>query len=179
VCSSGPVTVVGGGNSAGQAAVFLAQRGSQVRVAIRGDDLAKSMSTYLIDRIVASPDIEVATGTNVVGLHGDGRLEEIDLDTDGVVRRVPCVGVFSFIGAQPATDWLPADIVTDDKGFILTDRLLPDGGLDALPFETSMPGVFAAGDIRVGSMKRVAAAVGEGSSVIRSVHDHLSRVAAV
>ncbi len=178
-CAAGPVTVVGGGNSAGQAAIFLAQRGSSVRIAIRGDDLAASMSTYLIDRIEASPAIEVTTSANVVGLGGTGHLEQIDLDIAGEVRTVPCVGLFSFIGADPATDWLPDAIRTDAKGFVLTDRSLPDDVVtDPLPFETSWPGVFAAGDVRVGSMKRVAAAVGEGSSVIRSVHDHLSRATA-
>lgn len=177
VCGGQPVTVVGGGNSAGQAAIFLAQRGSQVRIAIRGDDLAAKMSRYLLSRIEAAPNIEVATGTTVRALHGDVHLEEIDVEgPGGELSRQPCVGLFSFIGARPSTEWLPPEIATDDNGFVLTDRNLADtgDGLERFPFETSMPGVFAAGDVRVGSMKRVAAAVGEGSSVIRSVHDYLN-----
>lgn len=178
VCGGRPVTVVGGGNSAGQAAIFLAQRGSPVRIAIRGDDLSAKMSRYLVDRIEAAPNIEIAARTTVRALYGEVHLEAIDLEgSDGQVVRQPCVGLFSFIGAQPSTAWLSPDITTDENGFILTDRSLPDTGddLERLPFETSMPGVFAAGDVRVGSMKRVAAAVGEGSSVIRSVHEHLNR----
>ncbi len=178
VCGGRPVTVVGGGNSAGQAAIFLAQRGSAVRIAIRGDDLAAKMSRYLVARIEAAPNIEIASETTVRALYGDLHLEEIDVQgPDGRIVRQPCVGLFSFIGAQPSTEWLPPDVATDENGFVLTDRNLPRTGddLERLPFETSMPGVFAAGDVRVGSMKRVAAAVGEGSSVIRSVHEHLTR----
>jgi len=183
-CRNGHAVVVGGGNSAGQAAVHLAQQDADVIVAIRGDDLAASMSTYLIDRIVAHPRIELRTRTEVVGLHGDTHLTEVDLrhrDT-GDVERVPCEGLFSFIGAEAPTDWLGDLVALDDDGFVLTDAALTADHLDErwhgrrpLPFETSCPGVFAVGDVRSGSMKRVAAAVGEGSSAVRSVHQARQR----
>jgi len=179
VCGANPVTVIGGGNSAGQAAIFLAQQGSTVTIAIRGDDLVSSMSSYLIDRIDAAPNITVSPRTEVVGLHGEGRLTEITLrdNRSGGESRQPCVGVFSFIGAVPFTDWLEGFVELDDKGFILTDTDLAGSfsdGFEPLPFETSRPGVFAAGDVRARSMKRVAAAVGDGSSAIRSVHQRLA-----
>ncbi len=178
VCAPDPVTVIGGGNSAGQAAIFLAQQGSLVTVAIRGEDLASSMSTYLIDRIDAAPNIVVSPHTEVVELHGESRLTEITLRNSrtGAATRQTCVGVFSFIGAVPFTDWLDGFVELDDKGFILTDVDLAgrDVGFEPLPFETSRPGVFAAGDVRSSSMKRVAAAVGDGSSAIRSVHQRLA-----
>lgn len=179
VCAPDPVTVIGGGNSAGQAAIYLAQQGSPVTIAIRGADLRSSMSSYLIDRIEASEDITVSPFTEVAGLHGDGRLTEITLrdNRSGDERRQACSGLFSFIGAVPFTDWLRGVVELDDKGFVLTDvdleGPLPQG-FDPLPFETSRPGVFAAGDVRASSLKRVAAAVGEGSSVIRSVHQRLA-----
>ena len=182
-CASEPVVVVGGGNSAGQAAVFLAQRGSPVTICIRRDGLEESMSRYLVDRIDNAAAITVATRTEVIALHGDDRLESVTLRS-GIVaagtateRTVPCAGVFSFIGAVPFTDWLRGHCALDEQGFVLTDRDLPsdDARRDALAFETSCPGVFAVGDVRHGSMKRVAAAVGEGSSAIRSVHEYLAR----
>lgn len=177
VCAPGPVTVIGGGNSAGQAAIFLAQQGSPVTIAIRGGDLTASMSTYLIDRIEASPTIDVAAHTEVVALHGEGRLESITVrdNRNGDTREVRCDGLFSFIGAVPFTDWLGDFVQLDGKGFIVTGAGLPaDLPFDPLPFETSRPGVFAAGDVRAGSMKRVAAAVGDGSSAIRSVHQRIA-----
>jgi thioredoxin reductase (NADPH) len=176
VCGDQPVTVVGGGNSAGQAAIFLAQRGSDVTIAIRGDDLTSSMSTYLIDRIEAAPNIRVARRSEVTALHGDGHLSEITL-TDretGTDERIPCAGVFSFIGAVPFTEWLDGFVELDEHGFVLTDADLDDLTFDPLPYETSRPGVFAAGDVRARSVKRVAAAVGDGSSAIRSVHQRLA-----
>ena len=182
-CGTTPVTVVGGANSASQAAVFLAGRGSTVNLIIRGDDLTAGMSAYLADRILAHPAITVLTGTQVVALHGDDQLRCITTETaapaSGVTRTDrDCRGLFCFIGAAPATDWL-SGIALDDHGFILTDAHIPDSTLTAnwpnrdrrpLPFETSAPGVMAAGDVRAGSMKRVAAAVGEGASAISSVH---------
>ena len=177
VCAPGPVTVIGGGNSAGQAAVYLAQQGSTVTIAIRGADLAASMSSYLIDRIEASPAITVAAHTEVVELHGNDHLESITLrdNRTGATHKADCSGLFSFIGAVPFTDWLRDLVELDDKGFIRTDTDLPAGlHFDPLPFETSQPGVFAAGDVRAGSMKRVAAAVGDGSSAIRSVHQRIA-----
>ena len=176
VCSPNPVTVIGGGNSAGQAAIFLAQRGSDVTIAIRGADLTASMSSYLIDRIDAAANITVSPFTEVVALHGDTRLAEITLrdNRTGDETRQACSGLFSFIGAVPFTDWLAGFIELDDKGFILTDSDLHGLAFEPLPFETSRPGVFAAGDVRARSMKRVAAAVGDGSSAIRSVHQRLA-----
>jgi len=177
VCGDSPVTVVGGGNSAGQAAIYLAQQGAEVTIAIRGESLIASMSAYLIDRIEASPHIEVATGTEVTKLHGDGRLTGItrtDRET-GQTTSHDCSGLFLFIGAIPYTDWVSGLIQLDDRGFILTDSSVTDSpGYKPLAYETSQPGIFAAGDARAGSMKRVAAAVGEGSSAIRSVHQHLA-----
>ena len=176
-CGESAVTVVGGGNSAGQAAIFLAQQGAHVTIAIRGDSLQSSMSAYLIERIEASANIDVAIRTEVAELHGDDRLTEvttIDRST-GMSDRHECAGLFLFIGAVPFTDWLRDVVELVPKGFVLTgtDVSTTNGG-QPLPFETSRPGVFAAGDVRLGSMKRVAAAVGEGSSAIRSIHDFLA-----
>lgn len=177
VCGNSPVTVVGGGNSAGQAAIYLAQHSVDVTIAIRGDSLTASMSSYLIDRIEASPNIEVATATEVTNLDGDEHLTTItrvDRKT-GLETEHVCRGLFLFIGAIPYTDWISELIELDEKGFILTDRAITETmDYQPLPYETSQPGVFAAGDARAGSMKRVAAAVGEGSSAIRSIHQHLA-----
>ncbi len=180
VCDGTPVLVVGGGNSAGQAAIYLAQNNCRVTIAIRREDLSQSMSQYLIERIEADPKIELVTGVEVQALAGRDRLEGATLTHKPTGRRqeIACTGVFCFIGARPATAWLADSVLLDGDGFILTDRQLP-GPLGAetaraLPFETSTPGVFAAGDVRHGSMKRVAAAVGEGSSAVRSVHERLA-----
>ncbi len=183
-CTGANVVVVGGGNSAGQAAIYLAQQGSAVTICIRGDDLGKSMSRYLIERIHADARIEVHTTTQVRALAGGTHLESITLEQtrSGERRTVDCAGLFCFIGADPDTEWLHGLVALDAGGFVLTDRSLPTGALDAatfrvrdpLPFETSVPGVFAVGDVRHGSLKRVAAAVGEGSSAVRSVHEHLA-----
>jgi len=177
-CAGEPVTVVGGGNSAGQAAIYLAQQGSAVTLAVRGESLAASMSSYLIDRIDADPRITLRSGCEVVALHGDAHLAAIDLrQTDTSVERIPCSALFSFIGASAPTAWLRDLLALDEHGFVLTDRALgsehlgPEWGSDRpLPFETSQRRIFAVGDVRDGSMKRVAAAVGEGSSAVRSVH---------
>jgi thioredoxin reductase (NADPH) len=179
VCAGTPVTVVGGGNSAGQAAIYLAQNRCQVTLAVRRSGLEETMSAYLIERIDADPGIELLTCVEVSGLEGDEHLEEVALREleGGAERALPCAGLFSFIGAAPATGWLDGSVSLDEDGFILTDRQLADhrsGVTGALPFETSLPGVFAAGDVRHGSMKRVAAAVGEGSSAVRSVHERLA-----
>jgi thioredoxin reductase (NADPH) len=172
-CALEPVVVLGGGNSAGQAALYLAGQGAQVDVVIRGADLGASMSRYLVSRIEAHPAISVRTRTNVTAVWGEGgHLAEVELTAadEGALRQ-SCRALFCFIGAEPATGWLPAEVARDAKGFLLTDRDL-DG--QRLPFETSVAGVFAVGDCRLGSLKRVAAAVGEGSSAIRSVHTHLA-----
>ncbi len=181
VCSGTSVLVIGGGNSAGQAAIYLAQNNSSVTIAIRRDDLTQSMSQYLIERIEADPKIDLMTGVEVQALAGGDHLEGVTLahKHTGREHEVACAGLFCFIGARPATAWLVDSVLLDSDGFILTDRQLP-GSLGAeaartLPFETSRLGVFAAGDVRHGSMKRVAAAVGEGSSAVRSVHERLAK----
>jgi thioredoxin reductase (NADPH) len=180
VCDGRSVLVIGGGNSAGQAAIYLAQHNCAVTIAIRREDLSQSMSRYLIERIEADPQIELLTGVEVQGLAGQEHLEQVTLEhrLDGRLQSVPCSGLFCFIGARPATAWLGAEVLLDEDGFVLTDRQLPESAMVgtsvALPFETSVPGIFAAGDVRHGSMKRVAAAVGEGSSAVRSVHERLA-----
>lgn len=180
VCSGTAVLVIGGGNSAGQAAIYLAQNNCRVAIAIRREDLAQSMSRYLIERIEADPKIDLLTGVEVQALTGQDHLEGATLTHRATGRRqeLACTGLFCFIGALPATAWLGESVLLDSSGFILTDRQLPSPvGTDtarALPFETSTLGVFAAGDVRHGSMKRVAAAVGEGSSAVRSVHERLA-----
>jgi thioredoxin reductase (NADPH) len=143
------------------------------------------MSRYLIARIEVDQRIDVHTRTEVRALAGEGHVRAVTLEHTAEGRRetVDCAGVFCFIGAEPATDWLDGAVALDDAGFVLTDRGLPEGVVQGpafaarapLPYETSVPGVFAVGDVRSGSLKRVAAAVGEGSSAARSVHDHLSR----
>lgn len=180
VCDGTSVLVVGGGNSAGQAALYLAQNNCGVTIAVRREDLAQSMSQYLIERIEADPKIDLLAGVEVQGLVGETRLEQVTLKhiATGREQAILCSGLFCFIGARPATAWLKDGVMLDRDGFVLTDRQLPEaqvaGASGALPFETSMPGVFAAGDVRHGSMKRVAAAVGEGSSAVRSVHERLA-----
>jgi thioredoxin reductase (NADPH) len=183
-CSGSRVVVVGAGNSAGQAAMFLSRTAREVVLAVRGSDLGKDMSSYLTTRIAAAPNIEVRLRTEVTGLHGGRGLEEVTLrGPDGPASRLGCGGLFSFIGADAGTDWLAHCAALTDGGFIRTDRSIEAGALDGnwsvlgrepLPFETAHPGLFAAGDVRSGSVKRVAAAVGEGSAAIRSVHEHLS-----
>jgi thioredoxin reductase (NADPH) len=183
LCGGSRVVIVGGGNSAGQAALFLAGAGSQVSMVIRGDDLGKNMSRYLVDRIDADGRISVRRNTEVAGLDGDPQLTAVRLRSGGTDSVVPCVALFSFIGAEPASGWLSGCAALDEGGFVLTDRALGGDHLDArwetlgrlpLPFETSYPGLFAVGDVRAGSTKRVAAAVGEGSAAVRSVHEYLA-----
>jgi thioredoxin reductase (NADPH) len=180
VCDGRPVLVVGGGNSAGQAAIYLGQHNCKVTIAIRRSDLNQSMSQYLIERIEADPKIDLLTGVEVQGLGGREHLEQVTLThtATGEQQTIPCSGLFCFIGARPATAWLGDGVARDGAGFVLTDRHLSSwvtaGTPEPLPFETSMPGVFAAGDVRHGSLKRVAAAVGEGSSAVRSVYERLA-----
>jgi len=178
-CADGPVTVVGGGNGAGQAALFLASCGCDVTVAIRRPEIESGMSRYLVDRLLANPKITVRGGTEVTRLDGEHVLESISLvGPAGELHEQACRGLFCFIGAEPATSWLTG-VALDEHGFVRTDVQLTTGelgetwsalGRRPLPFETSVPGVFAVGDVRHGSMKRVAAAVGEGASAVRSVH---------
>ncbi len=183
LCAGSPVVVVGGGNSAGQAALFLAETCSQVSIAIRGPDLGKNMSRYLVDRIEADGRIAVRINTEIAGFEGVETLEAVRVRTAGDDSVMPCAGLFSFIGADPASGWLSGCAALDEHGFVLTDRSIGAGQLDArwaalgrlpLPFETSQPGLFAVGDLRSGSIKRVAAAVGEGSAAVRSVHEFLA-----
>jgi thioredoxin reductase (NADPH) len=178
-CADGPVTVVGGGNGAGQAALFLAANGCDVTIAIRRTEIKSGMSQYLVDRLLANPKITVRGGTQIKRLDGDQVLESISLvGPAGEQQDQACSGLFCFIGAEPATGWLTG-VALDEHGFVRTDvQLTPEDlaetwsalGRVPLPFETSVPGVFAVGDVRHGSMKRVAAAVGEGASAVRSVH---------
>jgi len=177
-CARDPVAVVGGGNGAGQAALFLASCGCDVTVAIRRPEIESGMSQYLVDRLLASPKITVLGGTEVTRIEGEDVLESISLAGPAGETEQACRGLFCFIGAEPATGWL-SGVALDEDGFVRTDvQLATDElgeiwsalGRGPLPFETSVPGVFAVGDVRHGSMKRVAAAVGEGASAVRSVH---------
>jgi len=174
------VVVVGGGNSAGQAAVFLAGRTRRVYLLVRRGDLEATMSRYLTDQLARHPNIEVLTHTEVAALHGDGQLQGLTVADrrDGSRRDLDARALFVFIGADPHTGWLQGILALDRSGFILTGRDAPAAGQPAagrLPLETTAPGVFAAGDVRSGSIKRVASAVGEGSMAVRLVHDHLAR----
>ena len=183
MCGLSPVVVVGGGNSAGQAAIFLSQGGCPVTLAIRGTDLGKDMSRYLADRIEADSHITLRTRTTIEAVDGDETLRTVTLNGPDGKAVVPCAGLFSFIGADPSSGWLTDCAALDDRGFVLTDLSLSADQLGEtwqtlarlpLPFETSHPGLFAVGDLRSGSTKRVAAAVGEGSASVRSVHQYLA-----
>jgi thioredoxin reductase (NADPH) len=179
------VVVVGGGNSAGQAVVYLSQHAESVRLLIRHDDLGRDMSRYLVDQIERNPDIEVLRCTEVRELIGhDGELEAVATENTrtGERRRLAARRLFVFIGADPCTGWLRDAVALDDRGYVLTGPAA-DGSADRTPavdgkhslLETSRPGVLAAGDVRCGSIKRVASAVGEGAMAIRLVHEHLAR----
>jgi thioredoxin reductase (NADPH) len=177
------VVVVGGGNSAGQAAVFLAQHARQVLLLIRGHELYKNMSSYLATRIVQTGNIEVLYNTMIQQMRGDGHLSAIDLldSKTGQERTVTTPAVFSFIGAVPRTEWVPAEIERDAQGFIRTGAAVAQSqywNRQRAPFllETSRAGVFAAGDVRVDSVKRVASAVGEGAMAVRFVHEYLKEI---
>lgn len=183
LCRGCAVIVVGGGNSAGQAAVFLASQARQVLLVIRGDDLNKNMSSYLVRRIGQTANIELLHNTTVRRLTGNSHLQAAELFDNKTKesRTIETPGVFSFIGATPRTDWLPAEIERDAKGFVRTGAALaesPHWTVTRTPFllETSHPGVFAAGDVRSGSSKRVAAAVGEGAMSVQFVHEYLRQM---
>ncbi|MFF4242317.1 FAD-dependent oxidoreductase [Actinomadura geliboluensis] len=169
-CRRVPVAIVGGGNSAGQAAVFLARYAARVLLFVRGTELGENMSRYLVDRIERCPEIEVFLHTEIRGLHGHGLLEEVVAENDrtGEVRRFEVRALFVFIGAEPCVGWLSGAVALDDKGYVCT------GGPQALPLETNLPGVLAAGDVRSGSIKRVASAVGEGAMAVRLAFERLS-----
>jgi thioredoxin reductase (NADPH) len=183
MCRGASVVVVGGGNSAGQAAVFLAGQARRVLLLVRGDDLYKNMSSYLARRIEATSNIELCCNTTVRRLIGDGHLGAADTvnGKTGQGRTVETPAVFSFIGAVPRTGWLPKEIETDTNGFVRTGAALaqsPTWTARRQPFllETSRPGVFAAGDARSGSVKRVASAVGEGAMAVQFVHEYLKEM---
>src|SRR5881409_576821 len=183
MCLGVQVVLVGGGNSAGQAAVFLSGHASKVLLVIRANDLHKDMSTYLARRIEQIANIEVLSNTTIRRMSGNGQLGSVEMlnHKTGQERTVRTPAVFTFIGAVPRTDWLPAEIERDNKGFIRTGQTLsqsPHWNSPRQPFllETSRPGVFAAGDVRSDSVKRVASAVGEGAMSVQFVHEYLKEV---
>jgi thioredoxin reductase (NADPH) len=183
-CRQQDVFVVGGANSAGQAAVYFARFARRVTILYRGDSLAKSMSHYLIQQIEAIPNIEVRTSAEVVAADGISQLESLTIREGDAEEAVGASALFIFIGAEPRTDWLGPRIARDERGFVLAGPDLagangarPAGWpLDRDPYllETSVPGVFVAGDVRHRSIKRVASAVGEGSMAIQFVHQYLA-----
>jgi thioredoxin reductase (NADPH) len=183
-CRSAPVAVVGGGNSAGQAAVFLAQDSPQVYLLVRGGDLTQNMSRYLVDRVERHPRVTVLMCNEVRGVVGDGSLEALVVEDNRTGRRrvLDVRALFVFIGAAPHTAWLSGLVALDEDGFVLTGADADGSRADdrwrhvsrrPLVLETSRPGVFAVGDVRRGSVKRVASAVGEGAMAVRLVHEHL------
>jgi thioredoxin reductase (NADPH) len=174
------VHIIGAGNSAGQAAMFFSTHARSVTILYRGGAIEKSMSRYLADQIAARPNIRVMLHTEVAAAHGDAALEAIDVRDNGTgeTTRLESGGLFIFIGADAETAWLPADIALDRRGYVLTGPDVAAAGawqLERDPYllETSVPGVFACGDVRSGPVKRVAAAVGEGSMAIAFVHQYL------
>jgi thioredoxin reductase (NADPH) len=181
LCRDSTVIVVGGGNSAGQAAMFLSDRAIKVLLIIRGEGLSKSMSTYLSRRVEAKENIEILPYTEIRKMTGGKALEAVELENTQTRERrtVETPAVFSMVGAKPCTDWLPPEIERDEKGFIKTGQAVIDApswkgmGRFPGPLETSQPGIFAAGDVRSGSVKRCAAAVGEGGMAVEGVHEIL------
>jgi thioredoxin reductase (NADPH) len=170
-CANSPVAIVGGGNSAGQAAMFLSRSASHVHVLVRNDGLNQTMSPYLSSRLAADPKITVHPHTEVVALEGEQALETLVLHDprNGETRKMPAAALFPMIGAAPNTQWLEGLIALNEKGFVPTGADIGAGS----PYATSIPGVFAVGDVRLGSVKRVASAVGEGSVVISQVWNHV------
>ncbi len=184
-CSGRRVMVVGGGNSAGQGAVYLARHAKEVQIVVRREGLAETMSQYLIEQIAATPNIRLRSRTEIERVEGDGHLQRVVLSSvdDGSQETVEADALFVFIGTHPRSDWLPQSVLRDGKGFVITGRDLAaqeayartwKQAREPLPLETSVPGVFAAGDLRAGAMNRVASAVGEGSMVVRLVHEYLA-----
>jgi thioredoxin reductase (NADPH) len=183
-CKDEKVVIVGGANSAGQAAMHFAKYAGEVTMLVRADSLAKSMSKYLIDQIAQTSNIRVETCAEVLEAAGNGRLESLKVRTIRGEQVCPATSLFIFIGAAPTTEWLPDGIMRDPNGFVLAgpdlhvDGKLPRGWKEERPpylLETSMPGVFVAGDVRYGSVKRAASAVGEGSIAVQFMHQYLAR----
>ncbi len=181
VCQSSRAVVVGGGNSAGQAAMYLAESAQEVLILIRGNDLRKSMSSYLCSRIEKNPKIRVLKHTELRGVEGDDFMRTILVQSNQTeeIQQLECAGLFIFIGAKPHTEWLPDSIRLDRNGFVLTGSNLQDDDLWTLErppcdLETTMPGVMAAGDVRSGTTKRCGFAVGDGSLAVACVHRYLS-----
>ena len=185
-CAGAHVFLVGGGNSAGQAAMYFANYASRVTILVRGHSLAASMSHYLIEQLASKANIEVRTRSRIVQVHGEDRVESVaieDRDT-GELRTEPAADVFCFIGADATTDWLPAAVIRDRMGYVCTGRDVLDLvaqaqgrwplARDPYLLEASVPGVFVAGDVRHGSVKRVASGVGEGSMAIAFIHQYLA-----
>jgi thioredoxin reductase (NADPH) len=182
-CKDEDVFIVGGANSAGQAAMHFSRFARRVVMLVRGKSLSASMSQYLIDQIQKTSNITVQFGSQVVEAHGETHLESISVRCEGGgIERVPANALFIFIGAEPRTDWLDEQVARDEKGFILTGSRIPKdqisrGMMDRDPtlLETNVPGVFAVGDVRAGSVKRVASGVGEGSIAVQFIHQYLNR----
>ncbi|MFC5824564.1 FAD-dependent oxidoreductase [Nonomuraea insulae] len=176
MCRQAPVVIVGGGNSAGQAALYLAGNASSVRMLVRGGDLSESMSRYLTDAIDRTPGIEIMFHTEVRELFGDGTLRAVRAQNNqtGQVIEIETNAMFVFIGADPHTGWLAGAVTLDDRGFVITGKGRSPHW-EALPLEAGRPGVFAVGDVRSGSVKRVASAVGEGAMAVRLLHERFTK----
>ena len=183
MCKQSEIGIVGGGNSAGQAALFLANYAKKVYVIIRNEHLGAKMSDYLVQRIIACENIEVLTNSNVVKVDGDTYLEKVEIQRNESLVENNIMYLFTFVGAKPCTEWLNNIIDTDEKGFAHTGLNICDYALNneteftkrkPYTFETSLPGLFAVGDVRSGSVKRVASAVGEGSIVVSDIHKFLA-----
>jgi thioredoxin reductase (NADPH) len=185
VCSNQRVLVIGGGNSAGQAAMYLSRYANEVQIVIRRESLRHTMSQYLIEQIEKTPNIRLRARTELERVDGTDRVERVTLKAeDGSTVEEDADAVFIFIGTRPRSGWLPDDVLRDDKGFVLTGRELSADARYSrtwkerrppMLLETSVPGIFAAGDIRAGAMNRVASAVGEGSMAVKFVHEYLAQ----
>ncbi len=175
LCVKAPVAVIGGGNSAGQAAVFLAETAERVHLIVREESLDVQMSRYLVDRIARTPTIEVHTRTTLTGAAGDHELRTVTVSRDGIRHSLPASALFVFIGADPNTGWLAGAVGLDEHGFVRTgepafaqDR---DNGRRPFLLETDRPAIFAVGDLRRGATRRVASAVGDGAMAVRFIHE--------
>jgi len=186
-CKGEKVYIIGGANSAGQAAMNFARYAERVVLLVRGASLSSTMSQYLIEQVQATPNIQIWSHASVKEVNGNGHLEEISVlcSDSSKVERVPANAMFIFIGALPRTEWLSGIVERDERGFLRTGPDLMNGGvrpkgwkLERDPFllETNVPGIFAVGDVRHGSVKRVASSVGEGSVAVQFIHQYLSKV---